>query len=61
MVIHFEFEVVECLHYHSVVGFQPLLNHFSVGLYRLNLLVDLFKYIQFLISIVDYGFQCIYF
>lgn len=45
MIIHFEFEVVKCLHYHFVIGFQPLFNHFSIGFNLLNLAIDLFKHI----------------
>jgi hypothetical protein len=45
MIIHFEFEVIKRLHYHGVIGFQPLLNHFSVGFNLLNFGMDLFKHI----------------
>ena len=45
MIIHFEFEVIKRLHYHGVIGFQPLLDHFSVGFNLLNFGMDLFKHI----------------
>jgi hypothetical protein len=61
MIIHFEFEVIKRLHYHCIIGFQPLLDHFSIGFNLLNLDIYLFEDIKLLVSIVDYGFECIYF
>lgn len=61
MIIHFEFEIIKRLHYHCIIGFQPLLDHFSIGFNLLNLDIYLFEHIQLLVSIVDYGFERIYF
>ena len=61
MIIHFEFEIIKRLHYHCIIGFQPLLNHFSIGFNLLDFDVYLFEHIQLLVSIVDYGFERIYF